>query len=376
MLLDNPFISDNRVEKEINSLLEYGFSVDLICEKSNNRPIKEENGKLRVFRKLENSYKKPFSKDCKIHTTEIVNFILTLNSKIIHCHDYLMLNIGRQVKRSNPSIKLVYDSHEYLKGWPIYKEANSILNRIKGFIVWKRNKNEEKKGIKNTDQIFTVSKGISEHLKQAHKLKKPPIIIRNFPQKIKLKPSNNYLREKYELDDEVKIIVHLGNIYMSDKSVKRLINYIKNEKDLVLIFIGNNFRFLSLEKTYKKSKNIYFHEYLNQKKNIEIMSSGDIGLCYVNLTYEAHYLGLVNRYMEYSYSGLAIFSSSQKEIEKLNQEIGNTIFFKKDTKSIIQCFENITEKDIFLLKTNSKEKALNYTWENESEKLINYYSNI
>ena len=377
MLLDNPFISDSRVEKEINSLVEAGFFVDLICEIYPNLPSLENRGNLTIHRTLTPLYKKPFHKDYNNYLLEVAKYILIQNGVAIHCHDYHMLNIGLQVKQLSPFIKLVYDSHEYLKGWPIYKASKSKLNKLKGFFVWKKNLGDEALGIKKSDKIFTVTKGISDQFQNDHKLEELPEIVRNFPVNTHFDFSNNnYFIEKYKLHKEIIVAVHSGNIYMNDNTCSELMDYIASKENLVLIFMGNKPRFVELKERYSNFKNVFFHEYNDQKRNIELMSSADIGLCYVNLEYKSHYLTSANRYMEYSYAGLAIFSSGQKEIEKLNQEMGNTIFFKKDAKSIIQCFENITEKEISLLKTNSKEKAFNYIWENESEKLINYYSNL
>ena len=377
MLLDNPFTSDVRVEKEINSLVEAGFFIDLICEKHPTQPNSESRGNLTIYRILTPLYKKPFHKDYKKYLLEVAKYILSKNGVAIHCNDYHMLNIGLQVKKLSPYIKLVYDSHEYLKGWPIYKASKSKLNKLKGFFVWKKNLKDEALGIKNSDKVFTVTKGISDQIQNDHKLEESPEIVRNFPVKTYFNLSNsNYFKKKYKLNKDVKIAIHSGNIYMTDQTCSVLIDYIASKNNLVLIFMGNKPRFFELKKRYSAFKNVFFHEYNDQKKNIELMSSADIGLCYVNLEYKSHYRGFTNRFMEYCYAGLAIVSSGQKEIENLNQEMENTIFFKKDAKSIIQCFENITEKDISLLKTNSKEKAFNYRWENESKKLINYYSNL
>ena len=49
---------------------------------------------------------------------DIAEHIEKENFDIIHCHDYHMLFVGTEVKKLAPAVKLIYDAHEYLRGWP------------------------------------------------------------------------------------------------------------------------------------------------------------------------------------------------------------------------------------------------------------------
>ena len=77
-----------------------------------------------------------------------------------------MLFIGTEVKKMTPAVKLIYDAHEYLKGWPLYLSNKGIINKSKGYLVWLKELNLEKQSIKFCDEILTVTSTIASLFKK------------------------------------------------------------------------------------------------------------------------------------------------------------------------------------------------------------------
>ena len=66
----------------------------------------------------------------------IINKIKRIKFDFIHCHDYHMLFLGYKLNKILKTKKLIYDSHELLSGYPIYKSSPKLYNKFKGYFVW------------------------------------------------------------------------------------------------------------------------------------------------------------------------------------------------------------------------------------------------
>ena len=331
MVVDNHMVSDSRVEKEISSLFYY-FSLKIIVlaiesEKLAEKEIK--NG-YEIHRILNPILKNPLRKGYKKCLYLTVSKILKYDFNILHCHDYHMLFIGCEIKKIRHSIKLIYDSHEYLKGWPLYLTNKGLVNKIKGYFVWKHELKLEKNAIKYTDQILTVSKSISRALKTNNKLKNTPIVLRNFPEKIELKKTKT-IHRILKIDKNKKIIVHSGSIYFTDNQLFNLIKILDKFNEVVLIFIGNRDRFYEIKNIYNQKNNIFFINYPNDYKSLfKLLSAADVGLMHIRNKWNAHKMGSANRYIQYSHAGLAIISSPQKSAQEININYNHTYFYEEN----------------------------------------------
>jgi hypothetical protein len=146
-LLDNPFISDLRVEKEAISLLSLGHRVTVVCVEDEGLQDDEVVKGIRVLRMVPKCFNRPFSKGYSREVKNLAKRIEAMQCDVLHCHDCYMLRMGIEVKRKNPSVTLVYDTHEYLRGWKFYQDIPGRLSRFKGYIVWKYFLFHEKKSM-------------------------------------------------------------------------------------------------------------------------------------------------------------------------------------------------------------------------------------
>lgn len=377
MVVDNHMVSDSRVEKEISSLINFfSFEVIVLAIQIEKLPQIEIKNGYEIHRILNPILKNPLRKGYNkcLHLT--VSKILKYDFNILHCHDYHMLFIGCEIKKIRHSIKLIYDSHEYLKGWPLYLNNKGLINKIKGYFVWKHELKLEKKAIKYTDQILTVSKSISRALKTNNNLKHTPIVLRNFPEKIDLKKNKTIHRIK-KIDENKKIIVHSGSIYFTDSQLFNLIKILDEFNEIVLIFIGNRDRFYEIKKIYNLKNNIFFINYPNDYKSLfKLLSAADIGLMHVRNKWNAHKMGSANRYIQYSHAGLAIISSPQKSAQEINSNYNHTYFYEEnDFKQFKSALES-TLKNISTLQKNAENTRDQLNWKNESKILINLYNNL
>ena len=62
MLLDNPFVSDARVERCAKALIEVGYEVRIFCMGKNELPVEEERDGIKISRLLPDGLLHPLRK--------------------------------------------------------------------------------------------------------------------------------------------------------------------------------------------------------------------------------------------------------------------------------------------------------------------------
>jgi glycogen synthase len=381
MLLDNPFVSDARVEKEAIALLNQGASVEVWCEMNTELPLEDERNGIKIVRKIDPILYAPLKKGYKAALATIVFEITKKSFNVLHCHDFHMLTIGSEVKKRNNSIQLIYDAHEYLKGWPYYQTTINWKNRMKGWVVWTYLKSLEKKNSKRADAVVTVTKGMAERLKNNNRLGVLPIVLGNFPKGFNLNVDKNYFHEKFNLSKDSKIIVHSGTIYHTEKQLKDLFDSICSLPDTYLVFIGNRPRFFELKAEIKLDAalaiRILFHDYcLNQDDNINLLAAADIGLMHIRDRWLAHKITFSNRFVEYIMAGIPVVATPQEFTQELNDNYHCCEFYTENSKEQLkQCLVKILG-NLKLYSDNANEAKKELDWENESAKLITLYSSL
>src|ERR1041384_1692879 len=132
MLVDNPMRNDARVEKEARTLLEDGHDVTIFAMKEEISSDKELRSGFKIIRSLTIDTLRPFSREFNLQSQRIVEDLCRGEFDVIHCHDYATYVSAAPIKFKKPAVKLIYDAHEYLRGWPWYKDISTITNRLKG----------------------------------------------------------------------------------------------------------------------------------------------------------------------------------------------------------------------------------------------------
>ena len=374
MLLDNPFRADARVEKEVKSLLENGYEVEIFAEKDDSLlPVEEKFG-CTIHRNLDPVFKRPFAKRYREFLLEVSEMICENPFDFLHCHDYQTIVIGAMVKKKRPQTKLIYDNHEYLEGWPLYKTSNGILNQIKGYFVWKKAIVDERDAMKYADRIITISSAIAGKINNQTNSSNQPVVLRNVPDNFKKTHQSNYFRKQFDLSENERILVHAGSIYQTNRQLNQLFSILQEFENLRLIFVGNRPRFFEVKKMVKKKRElagkIFFHDYpSSQHEMLEMLSSADIGLLHVRHKWEAHRIGFSNRFLEYSFAGLPVISTPQDECVKIGKQFGHAFFYHENyplelRDAILNCLENLQD-----LKKKAEKVASCLNWKTEVKKL-------
>lgn len=377
MLLDNPLISDQRVEKEAKSMAKAGLKLLILASAEDiSAPQEEERDGYRILRVLEPFFKHPLRSGYRRKLRETIDFVSQFNFSVLHCHDFQLLPVAAGVKAQHPRILFVYDSHEYLLGWPYYKEIPTFINRIKGFFVWKRFLHQEWKAAQSINALICPSKSIGRLQKHRFNSSLSPIIVRNIPDEQAALNEVN-LRTEFGLPPEAQIIVHAGNIHQSDEDVDRLVKAVKMETNCHLLFIGNRPRYYAIKERFRTSTEakglVHFLEY-DANTLHGILQQCTLGVAATETRYLAHRIGSSNRIMEYTKAGIPVIATRQESHEEMSEAYGHIALYDSDDRASIQAAIQLilSDRDAFTHRAKSASGQL--SWKREVQPLIDLYS--
>lgn len=169
MVLDHEFPSDIRVEKEIQTLISVGNTVDLACFTRKNASLYDQSLGYNVYRKPISEFMLKTSVGAlkfPFYFNFWNNFLDKLlkkgNYQAIHVHDLPLAKVGHELSRKY-NIKFVLDLHE---NWPVLKALSPHTKTLLGRFLHSNNQwlNYEKKYASLADALIVVADEMKDRL--------------------------------------------------------------------------------------------------------------------------------------------------------------------------------------------------------------------
>lgn len=379
MVLDNPFISDMRVKKEASSLVKNGFKVSIVCMQDEGLDENDEMDGIEILRLLDYRIFHPLRSGFKKYVEEIAHKIIAIQPSVIHCHDYYTLEFGAKVKAIESSTYLTYDSHEYFRKWLVYQDISGVWNRFKGYLVWRALVRKEAKHIQMCNAVITAATGISNALKEDHKLNIQPITVRNIPSLKRNAEHTETIRSLLGIPEDHLVMVQSGNMYQSDREIHQMIDEALEVPDLHFVFIGNRARHYEIHEQVKKAKKderVHLIEF-DESVLYNLLESADFGVLFMKTdVWISHLITVPNRIMEYSLVGIPFLSVEQVTSREIDEKFGTVDFFDLRKKgSFTEAIKNMIAN--LPARTESAQKiAPSLSWESEYKTVVTLYKAI
>ena len=360
----NDLDTDQRVKKVCQTLFDMGFEVILI-----GRVLPGSAQLLRPYqtRRLKLFFNKGILFYAEFNTRLFFELlfgkpdILLSNDLDTLLPNYLIYKLFKK--------KLVYDSHELfteipeLKGRPGIKKIwalieSSILPRIKN--------------------MYTVNRLIAHHYHSKYKI--PVDVIRNLPYKLDINIPEKEFRERIKQNRKMIILQGMG--LNMDRGAEESVLMMKYLENTLLYIIGGgdmHGKLADLISDNHLEEKVFLLPKMPYEELIKYTCLADLGLSLdknTNLNYE---WSLPNKLFDYVQCHVPVLVSDRKLVAEFvkNNNIG---FVTKnfDPLLLAQTVSSIfaDEKTYRIWKKNLEKIALEYTWENESEKLIKFFNKI
>ncbi|MCK4395670.1 MAG: glycosyltransferase [Candidatus Marinimicrobia bacterium] len=231
MLLDNAFISDNRVEREILTLVGSGYKVELICwdrDKKFDKTETKYDVKLRITRIG------PFAKRGKgvlyllfkylLLNIGLIRIGIRKEFDVIHSHNVGTILAGRIIKfiKKKP---LIYDAHEVLGllNQRLFTGADKIIHNAERILA------------KTANVVVVPTPGMISLFKKRGYVNEL-LCLENFPSKSDFTNQKRYInRQNGIIVGRIGTINKVINTELMTKAIKRLR---EQDYDLRLIFAG------------------------------------------------------------------------------------------------------------------------------------------
>ena len=357
-------VSDQRINKICDSLQSFGFEITLIGRKlPNSLPISRSYKVIRM-RML---FNKGFLFYAE-YNTRLFFKLLFLKTDILLANDldtllpnYLISHLFHK--------KLVYDSHEF------FTEVPELISRPKVRNVWLQ---IEKFIFPKLKNVYTVNDKIAEIYSEKYKI--PVKVIRNIAPKLQDRKIDLEFSQK--IKGHKKMLILQGSGINMDRGAEEAVLMMKYLKNCVLFIIGGGDVFSNLSQIIHENNlkdQVILINKVPYKTLMEYTKIADLGLSLdkgSNLNYE---YSLPNKIFDYIQAEIPVLVSNRIVLSGLVQKnnIGS-VCNTHDPKALAKIVQDIFKDEQLyeLWKKNVKKAALNYTWENESKKLKEIYSNL
>lgn len=355
-------VTDQRVQKECNTLHKMGYRVLLIGRKSNRsfalkdlpyKTIRFQN----LFRKGPIMY--------FVFNVQLFFYLLFKKADILWSNDLDTLLPNFIIARLKKS-KLIYDSHEYFIE-SVYKKSSKK--------IWERLERELFPLLKN---VITVNDSIKEIYENKYKV--PITVIRNVP----------YLFAKSKMDHvhilaagKKNLIIQGMGLNENRGSEEAILMMQHLPDDFHLYFIGNGTILNKLKKMVidlKLPSKISFISPLPYEQMMQYTMQGFLGLIFekIDVTDE-HLFSLPNKFFDYIQAGIPVLSTKAIEIKSIikKYDIGafaDNLNPKELAKKVIEISEDQEKYDLWKHNTAAASEALN--WQSEEKILIDFMKHL
>lgn len=359
MVLTNNLDHDSRVINEANSLSKK-YAVKILVGDNLNTTLKRMPFEIKVVN----------FKSSKMYPLEMWRVVSALHRALkkerpdfIHAHDLDGLMAAyREAKRRQ--IPLVYDSHELFYDLPDFSNIKGFHYVIRAI---------EKYLMKFISAGITVNQSIAGFLKKIYG--QDFIVLRNIPSFRVNAKSSVSLRQLFP---NKKIILHIGGTGKL-RGTQQILDSAKYlPQNYVIVFLGAKLNDPILEeiKTKKLEEKVVILPSVASSEVVEVAKEATLGLSLTLNVSLDYYYSLPNKIFQYLSAGIPIVGSNFPEFKKiiLGNDVGQVVN-PSQPKQIAKAIVDVVKNHNKYMK-NIKKIENKYTWELESEKLINLYDKL
>lgn len=300
----------------------------------------------------------------------------------IICIDYPTLRLGYQLKKNNPQLKLIYDSHEiYIEtinqffprsGWK--KIYGVPLIKINQFLHSKK----EKRFIQSVDIKVTVCESLRKYFLK--KLRADFLVLRNCPSLTHIKEINEEekisKRADFNIANNDFVLLYQGDINPG-RGLSIMLDVMKQlPSNFKFIIIGDGMLLQSLKDKCKNEsiKNVRFLGRISYKNLMAYTQIADLGISLIEPINESKRLSLPNKLFEYMSVGVPFLSNDLPEPKLLVEKYNCGVLVDySDIQSIVDRIQSLSkDKNLLSALGNNGRKAINeeLNWAVEFEKLL------
>lgn len=351
----NDLLTDQRVAKTCDVLMETGYEVLLVGRTLRNSAEIDRQYKTKRFKLL---FNKKFFFYAE-YNLRLFFYLLFQKKDLLVANDLDSLLPNYLVSKWQRK-KLVYDSHE------IFTEVPELIHksRVKKFWIA-----IEKRIFPKLKNVIVVSQGIAEYYHKKYQVHCH--VVRNIPRTYKIKPQILPIDHSGE-----KTILYQGAVNMG-RGLELMIDTMAQLPGYVLMIAGDGDIMNDLKKRVQQKKldaHVFFLGRLSPNQLKSITPLADIGISLEEDLGMNYRYALPNKLFDYIYAEIPVVVSDLPEMRAIvtQYEVGK-LLTERSSSELAKLITSI-EKDFYIDHLKKAKKVLN--WETEKEKLITIFKHL
>ncbi|HSO78426.1 MAG TPA: glycosyltransferase family 4 protein [Bacteroidales bacterium] len=382
MLLENDYLSDFRVQKEVRSLREAGHKLTVAAVTSGEAPYITERDECLLFTKKIPSFIRKASVGAlkfpfyfSFWYSYVNDILKNHKADVVHIHDLPLARVGKGL-RERYGARFVLDLHE---NWPDFLEVSQHTKSLAGRLLsstaqWRK---YEKESVRQADHVITVVTEMKDRLVQNGAPAAKIIILENTPPVSSVTNGNTGAYDIFNLVYVGGITQHRGLQY-----VIRGLALLKKELTWHFTVAGDG-RYLpelkALTVMLGIADRVSFAGKITKQEAENLISRSDLAvLPHVRSVQSDN--SSPNKLFEYMAAGIPVLASNCISIKRVIDETNSGVTYVDDSP------ENLALKlrELYLDRENLRHMGENgrkavmkyYNWENTAVSLIQMYSSL
>jgi glycosyltransferase involved in cell wall biosynthesis len=389
MVLEKTFPPDERVENELDTLIDSGHNITFICySKSNNKEIYyHKKAKVISFPISQLMQKKGSALALTLPfyfwfwKKMITSVLKTEPIDVLHIHDLPLISVGNLLKKKY-GIKLVLDLHENRPEiMKHYHHTNTIFGKL--LISINKWKEYEKSYIKKADKLILVTNEAKKWYQEKYHIRlENTFVVPNFAN-LKVIEAN---QKKFALDEiwkNKKLVVYLGDTGLRRGTLTILQAAKEMEKcadSYHFIIIGTSKEQSKLVDYIKKNNlgNAQLLGWKSLESSIGIIKNAYVGLCPLvrNIHHDTTFANKIFLYLACKIPVIVSDCTAQKNFVE-SYQCG--LVFEAENHLDLQKKLLMLENDSFYHKLKSMAETTSKTegnWEKSAQTLLELYRSL
>jgi glycosyltransferase involved in cell wall biosynthesis len=292
---------------------------------------------------------------------------------LIHCNDLHALELGVNMKRQHPQVRIVYDSHEHQTETPKLKAASPEKKRAQEL---------ERECVALADEVITVSEPIADEYEKMYGISKVHV-VKNCPPLLDKRPiSTDHFRKVFKLSKNDLVFLYQGQLKES-RGVGEILECFsllwKNGiRDKHMVFMGYGPLEKEIQKVAKECRIVHFHPAVKMDELPKVSGSADYGVIFIPNNCKSYFYSLPNKLFEHIAAGLPIIASPLQSMKELiEREKVGLVTRGFSAEDLYKEIEGISSPPKESLRRSLWElHQRKYNWEIEEKKLLAVYEAV
>ena len=291
-----------------------------------------------------------------------VFWVVRLGPSYLSIHSVSLLPLASVAKLIRPRTKIIYETHE------LETETNgaSLLKRSIRKVI-------EYCSFWVVHHAVVVSPSILDWYRERHKGKEISVVM-NCPNFSGRQENNQYLRQHFALPDDSVLFLYQG-IMAPGRGIDKLVSAFEElPTKAVLILLGYGPDFEKWLQMSEASERLFVHPVVPHETVLEVTSSADCGLSFMEDTCLSHRYALPNKLFEFIQARLPVIVSPTIDQKHLVEHEGIGVACDNfGTQAIVAACQNVMSDRMIDIDKRLDEVALKYCWEQQEQCIEKIY---